>query len=171
MTKCGSMLVETYTCKQSPHHIVLWKAITSLKVLLQRANIEESGMAHTTPVFAYPLGKSPLGVMDMAGNVWEWQANFINKEFERLAFRGGPWYLNQFVECISGRLFFHISRPIKAWNDYGFRVVALTGTWTDSEAVNFSTLYGVVFLTDWGLYSTKMSYEIAGSFKDGTCGA
>ncbi|MBK8784689.1 MAG: SUMF1/EgtB/PvdO family nonheme iron enzyme [Anaerolineales bacterium] len=100
-------------------------ATTSLKVLLQRANIEESGIAHTTPVFTYPLGKSTLGVMDMAGNVWEWQANFINKEFEWLAFRGGSWYLNQFVERFSGRLFFHISRPTKAWNDYGFRVLAL----------------------------------------------
>ncbi|MBK8784743.1 MAG: SUMF1/EgtB/PvdO family nonheme iron enzyme [Anaerolineales bacterium] len=38
--------------------------------------MEESGIAHTTPVFTYPLGKSTLGVMDMAGNVWEWQAKF-----------------------------------------------------------------------------------------------
>jgi formylglycine-generating enzyme required for sulfatase activity len=61
----------------------------------------------------------------MAGNVWEWQANFFIKDYEWLAFRGGSWYLNQFVERISGRQFFHISRPNKAWNDYGFRVVAL----------------------------------------------
>jgi formylglycine-generating enzyme required for sulfatase activity len=101
-------------------------ATTSLKVILQRANVEESGIAHTTPVYAYPLGKSPLGVMDMAGNVWEWQANFFMKDYEWLAFRGGSWYLNQFVERVSGRQFFHISRPNKAWNDYGFRVVSLS---------------------------------------------
>jgi formylglycine-generating enzyme required for sulfatase activity len=98
---------------------------TSLKLILQRANVEESGIGHTTPVYAYPLGKSPYGVMDMAGNVWEWQANFFIKDYEWLAFRGGSWYLNQFVERVSGRQFFHISRPNKAWNDYGFRVAAL----------------------------------------------
>ena len=100
-------------------------ATTSLKVILQRANVEESGIGHTTPVFVYPLGKSPHGVMDMAGNVWEWQANFIIKDYEWLAFRGGSWYYNQFVERVSGRQFFHISRPNKAWNDYGFRVMSL----------------------------------------------
>ena len=103
-------------------------ATTSLKVILERANVEESGIGHTTPVYAYPLGKSPFGVMDMAGNVWEWQANFFIKDYEWLAFRGGSWYLNQFVERVSGRQFFHISRPNKAWNDYGFRVAILPET-------------------------------------------
>ncbi len=99
---------------------------TSVKAIMQRANVEESGIAHTTPVHAYPLGESRYGVMDMAGNVWEWQANFFIKDYEWLAFRGGSWYLNQFVERTSGRQFFHTSRPNKAWNDYGFRVVALS---------------------------------------------
>jgi formylglycine-generating enzyme required for sulfatase activity len=98
---------------------------TSLKAILQRANVEESGFGHTTPVYAYPLGRSSLGVMDMTGNVWEWQSNFYIKEYEWLATCGGSWYLNQFVERVSGRQFFHISRPNKAWNDYGFRVMAL----------------------------------------------
>ena len=97
----------------------------SLKVILQRANVEESAIGHPTPVYAYPLGKSPFGIMDMVGNVWEWQANFFIKDYEWLAFRGGSWYLNQFVERVSGRQFFHFSRPNKAWSDYGFRVVVL----------------------------------------------
>jgi formylglycine-generating enzyme required for sulfatase activity len=100
-------------------------ATTSLKVMLERANVEESGFGHTTPVYAYPLGQSPFGVMDMAGNVWEWQSNFFIKDFEWLAFRGGSWYHNQFVERLTGRQYFHISRPGKAWNDYGFRMVVL----------------------------------------------
>jgi formylglycine-generating enzyme required for sulfatase activity len=99
---------------------------TSLKVVSQRANVEESGIAHTTPVYAYPHGASRFGVMDMVGNVWEWQANFFVRDYEWLAFRGGSWYLNQFVERVSGRQFFHISRPNKAWNDYGFRVLAVS---------------------------------------------
>jgi formylglycine-generating enzyme required for sulfatase activity len=98
---------------------------TSLKFILQRANVEESGIGHTMPVNTYPLGKSPLGVMDMTGNVWEWQANFFIKDYEWLAFRGGSWYLNQSVEVVSGRQFFHISRPNKTWNDYGFRAVCI----------------------------------------------
>jgi len=101
------------------------EATTSLKVILERANVEESGFGHTTPVYAYPLGQSPFGVMDMAGNVWEWQANFLIKDFEWLAFRGGSWYHNQFVERLSGRQYLHVSRPSKAWNDYGFRMVVL----------------------------------------------
>jgi formylglycine-generating enzyme required for sulfatase activity len=32
-------------------------------------------LAKTTPVHAYPQGASPYGVLDMAGNVWEWTRN------------------------------------------------------------------------------------------------
>jgi hypothetical protein len=68
-----------------------------------------------------------IGGMDVVGNVYEWQANFYAKDFEWLAFRGGSWYLNQYVERVTGRQFFHLSQPNKAWNDYGFCVVCLTG--------------------------------------------
>ncbi len=39
-----------------------------------RANIDEAGIGQTTPVGQFPDGASPYGVLDMAGNAWEWTA-------------------------------------------------------------------------------------------------
>jgi len=38
----------------------------------RRCNTRESGIGATTPVERYPDGASPYGVLDMAGNVYEW---------------------------------------------------------------------------------------------------
>jgi formylglycine-generating enzyme required for sulfatase activity len=40
-----------------------------------RCNTTESGWSATTPVDAYPQGASPYGVLDMAGNAWEWTSS------------------------------------------------------------------------------------------------
>ncbi len=37
-----------------------------------RCNVRETGRTGTTPVGSYPDGASPYGLLDMAGNVWEW---------------------------------------------------------------------------------------------------
>ena len=52
-----------------------------------RCNSEESGLGKTTSVHAYPQGASPYGVLDMAGNVWEWTRSLWGKSWERPDYR------------------------------------------------------------------------------------
>jgi len=81
------------------------------KEIIRRANVYESDVGHTTPVNAYLRGASPFGLMDMAGNVLEWQANYQNLEKEIkgwldlndegwLGLRGGSFYYND-VPCFA----------------------------------------------------------------------
>jgi len=48
------------------------------------------GYSNTSPVGSFPLGASSYGVMDMAGNVWEWCTDWYDSEYYRKAPKKNP---------------------------------------------------------------------------------
>jgi formylglycine-generating enzyme required for sulfatase activity len=53
-----------------------------------RANLNNNG---STPVDEFPHGASPFGVMDLAGNANEWQANCVSVKSGYFIFHSGRW--------------------------------------------------------------------------------
>jgi formylglycine-generating enzyme required for sulfatase activity len=55
---------------------------------------EESGreLRPPTDVDAYPKGASPWGVMDLAGNVWQWTDEYLDEHTRAAVLRGGSYY-------------------------------------------------------------------------------
>lgn len=41
----------------------------------------DDGFAQTAPIGTYPMGRSPAGADDMAGNVWEWVADWFSPRY------------------------------------------------------------------------------------------
>ncbi len=75
----------------------------------------------TTPVDRYPEGATPSGLMDMAGNVWEWMENYYDKDQDWMALRGGSFYKDEGSLVCSARDF---SDPLILWyGGLGFRVL------------------------------------------------
>ncbi len=57
------------------------------------ANTRESGLNRTTPVWMYSAGESlPYHLMDMSGNLWEWQANPYADSYRSRVLRGGSFF-------------------------------------------------------------------------------
>ncbi|MEA3339275.1 MAG: SUMF1/EgtB/PvdO family nonheme iron enzyme [Chloroflexota bacterium] len=84
----------------------------------QRANVRESGVGSTTPVGVYPNGASPYGLLDCAGNVWEWTTSQEGEN--QFLVRGGSWnFYARDARCFVSE----ISHPGNRSNRIGFRVV------------------------------------------------
>jgi len=55
-----------------------------------------------TPVHAFPEGATPDGLMDMAGNVWEWTATWQDEKQEHRVVRGGGGFNDEVaLRCVS----------------------------------------------------------------------
>jgi len=98
------------------------------------------GYEDTAPVGSYPAGASPYGVLDMAGNVWEWTNDwYASNTYEDISLenpagpehglekviKGGSWMdgLNDGVPLLfrsSNRTF---RSPVEAYSDLGFRCI------------------------------------------------
>jgi formylglycine-generating enzyme required for sulfatase activity len=84
-------------------------------------------------VGSYEAGKSPFGVYDMVGNVWEWVNDWYRKDYYQVApaknpagpdigdyvvIRGGSWAIRPAVARSAGRMFLS---PNTRSNSLGFR--------------------------------------------------
>jgi formylglycine-generating enzyme required for sulfatase activity len=71
-----------------------------------RDRVDNDGYRYTAPVGSYESGKSPYGAYDMAGNVWEWVADWFDENYyqesparnpqgpasgDKVVVRGGGW--------------------------------------------------------------------------------
>lgn len=101
-------------------------------------NVGNKGDGRTTPVRQYEgKGDSPFGVVDMAGNVWEWcltdydnRTNDINSIANNRVLRGGSWDDSRidWFRCVNrGRYSPH------DWGDFrGFRLALYLGNWASN---------------------------------------
>ena len=87
-----------------------------------RLNFNESKIGRPSPVGLYPLGATPEGIADMAGNVWEWTNSLYDAKSKGPGalriLRGGSW-LDFAGLCRSACRFWAL--PAARGGDFGFR--------------------------------------------------
>jgi formylglycine-generating enzyme required for sulfatase activity len=87
---------------------------------VRRLNSRAAKKRDTTPVWAYPDGASPFGVLDLVGNVWEWTESWFDGTGELIVLKGGCHALTKEHAAISHR---HFNDPAFGNNLTGFRTV------------------------------------------------
>lgn len=95
----------------------------------------DDGYAETAPVGSYPQGQSWSGVLDIAGNVYEWVGDWYGADYasqspienplgpptgEERVLRGGSWHLTPVSARSSNRLGMN---PQVTFSTWGFRCV------------------------------------------------
>ncbi|MFQ5422236.1 MAG: formylglycine-generating enzyme family protein, partial [Anaerolineae bacterium] len=97
-------------------------ATGDVKDIVVRANVRKADLNGTSPAGMYPLGRSePYGLMDLAGNVWEWMENGYDDDKVGRALRGGSWNHNRWLARVSYRNYYY---PLNSNYLIGFRLVA-----------------------------------------------
>ncbi|MGA2326640.1 MAG: SUMF1/EgtB/PvdO family nonheme iron enzyme [Bryobacteraceae bacterium] len=100
-----------------------------------RANYDQTRVGLATPVGVFPRGMAPEGIHDLAGNVWEWVADWYGEDCygksprgnprgpaqgETRVLRGGSWYY--FARSLRASHRGDV-RPESRYPDIGFRCV------------------------------------------------
>jgi formylglycine-generating enzyme required for sulfatase activity/outer membrane protein assembly factor BamD (BamD/ComL family) len=98
----------------------------------RRCNTRESNQRGTSVVWQYEgLGESPFGVLDLAGNVWEWcltdyetgETITNGQQLNFRVLRGGAWHLNRDTAQTTFR--FGGYPYFRSFSSLGFRVVRI----------------------------------------------